>query len=99
MLCTEPVLKAPDFDRSFCLNVDASDRGIWAVLLPKGTDGQLHPVSYFSRKLNKCQKAYATIGKEAFALMSSLQHYELYITTAAAPTIVYTDHNPLTYIE
>ena len=39
-----------------------------------------------------------TIEKEALDLMSSQQNYELYITASAAPTIVYTDHLPLTFI-
>ena len=44
-MTTAPVLRLPDFDNPFCIETDASDSGIGAVLLQDG-----HPVSYFSKK-------------------------------------------------
>ena len=98
-LSTEPVLKAPEFEKQFHLTVDASDEGIGAVLMQEDDEGHLHPVSYYSKKLNKHQRMYATVEKELFALISSIRHFEIYITANAKCTKVYTDHNPLTFLE
>lgn len=36
-------------------------------------------VAYFSRKLNKHQKGYFTVEKEALTLVLAVQHFELYL--------------------
>lgn len=98
LLSHAPVLAAPVFDRPFKLAVDASDAGAGAVLLQDGNDGVEHPVSYFSKKFNPHQRVYSTIEKEALALILALKHFEVYVGSAVAPVIVYTDHNPLVFI-
>ena len=98
LLISQPVLAAPSFDRPFKLAIDASDAGIGAVLLQEGHDGMDHPVSYFSKKFTRYQAKYSTIEKEALALLLALQHFEVYLGGSNEPVIVYTDHNPLTFI-
>uniref|UniRef100_A0A671UEB7 Gypsy retrotransposon integrase-like protein 1 n=1 Tax=Sparus aurata TaxID=8175 RepID=A0A671UEB7_SPAAU len=98
LLAHAPVLAAPAFDRPFKLAVDASDAGAGAVLLQDGDDDVEHPVSYFSKKFNKHQRVYSTIEKEALALVLALKHFEVYVGSASAPVVVYTDHNPLVFI-
>ena len=97
MLMSSPIPKAPDFDKPFKLAVDASDVGIGAVLLQE-QNGVDHPVCYFSRKLDKHQKNYSTIEKEALALLLSLQHFDVYVCSSPASVVVYTDHNPLVFV-
>lgn len=98
VLANKPVLIAPDFTRPFKMAVDASDIGVGAVLLQDDDSGIEKPVSYFSRKLNKHQKAYSTVEKETLGLVLALQHFEIYITNGTGEVIVYTDHNPLTFL-
>lgn len=98
-LSTEPVLMAPEFEKPFHLAVDASNEGIEAVLMQEDNEGMLHPVSYYSKKLNKHQQVYSTVEKELFALINSIQHFEVYVTASAHPTKIYTDHNPLTFLD
>ena len=38
-------------------------------------NGVDHPVSYFSKKLNKNQKNYSTIEKECLSLILALQNF------------------------
>jgi hypothetical protein len=56
-----PVLSAPDFSKQFKLTVDTSDVGIGAALFQEHSDNVDRVVSYFSKKLTKCQQNYSTI--------------------------------------
>ena len=98
ILKSEPVLAAPDFQKAFKLAVDASDVGAGGVLLQEDESGVDHPVCYFSKKFSKCQKNYSTIEKECLALILSIQHFEVYISSSSSLVTVYTDHNPLTFL-
>ena len=99
LLASEPVLMAPNFHKPFKLAIDASDVGVGAVLLQEDSTGVDKPVSYFSKKLNKHQKAYSTIEKETLSLVLALQHFEVYLTSASGDIIVFTDHNPLVFLD
>ena len=99
MLQSTPVWTAPAFKSPFKLAIDASDVAAGAVLLQEDDQGVGHPVCYFSKKFNKSQKSYATIEKECVALVLALQHFEVYVTSSSLPIVVYSDHNPLLFID
>ena len=82
IMISRPVLKAPDFASPFQLSVDASDTGVGAMLTQFDESGHEHPVAYFSKKLDAHQKNYATIEKEALALLLALSHFEVYVTAS-----------------
>ena len=98
LLTSAPVLAMPDFERPFIIHVDASDLGLGAVLMQESIEKLEHPIGYFSQKFNKSQKNYSTSEKEALALILSLQHFEFYIVPAKFPIDIYTDHNPLVFL-
>ncbi|KAK3106890.1 hypothetical protein FSP39_002127 [Pinctada imbricata] len=98
VLMKSPVLSAPNFDKQFKLTVDASDVGIGAALFQENDDSVDRVVCYFSKKLTKCQKNYSTIEKECLALLLALQHFDVYLNVTLHPILVYTDHNPLTFL-
>uniref|UniRef100_A0A674E7Q6 Gypsy retrotransposon integrase-like protein 1 n=1 Tax=Salmo trutta TaxID=8032 RepID=A0A674E7Q6_SALTR len=97
LLTSTPVLAAPRVDLAFTLQVDASHVGAGAVLLQADVSGVERPVSFFSRKFDRCQLNYSVIEKEALALIWALQHFEVYVGSGVVPIVVYTDHNPLTF--
>ena len=97
LLSSAPVLAAPRLDRPFKLQVDASDAGAGAVLSQVDERGVERPVSYFSKKFKNYQLNYSVIEKEALALVMALQHFDVYIGSGSS-LIVYTDHNPLTFL-
>ena len=98
ILSSAPVLSTPDFCIQFKLAVDASDVAAGAVLLQEGEGNIDHPICYFSRKFSKAQRNYSTIEKECLSLVLALQHFEVYVTSPNFPVLVFTDHNPLTFI-
>ena len=60
--------------------------------------GVAHPVCYYSKKLNKHQRNYSSIEKEGLSLILALQNFEVNLATSVAPIVIFTDHNPLTFI-
>lgn len=95
VLTTAPVLCSPDFNKSFYLMCDASDVGIGSVLFQL-EDGLEHPVAYYSKKLNKCQKKYTTTEKEALAVLLSIDHFRYYLLGRHFTVI--TDHSSLVWL-
>lgn len=72
------------------LSVDASDKGVGAVLLQEGDNGVEHPISYLKKKFNRHQQVYLTIEKEALALILALKHFEVYVGSACSLTVIWT---------
>ena len=97
VLCVDPVLRVPDFSRGYKLACDASDCAVGAVLLQEDDGGIDRPIAYFSKKLSPPQTKYSTIEKEALSIVLALQHFQYYVSTSF-PTIILTDHKPLTFI-
>ena len=98
ILSSSPVLMSPNFEKRFKLSVDASDIAAGAVLQQEDEMGIDHPVSYFSKKFDKHQLHYSTIEKETLALMLALNHFDVYLCSTYEPILVFTDHNPLVFI-
>lgn len=98
LLMIPPVLRAPDFNAPFSIQVDASDHAVGAVLLQEGTTGVLHPVCYMSAKFKPHQRPYATIEKEALGLLMALEKFSVYVSNPKFTVTVYSDHNPLQFV-
>ena len=94
-----PVLRSPDFSKPFELSVDASDVGIGAMLAQPDNEGIKHPVAYYSKKITIAQQKYSTIEKETLGLILALSHFEVYLSGTSNPVKVFTDHNPLSFIQ
>ncbi|XP_066965514.1 uncharacterized protein [Macrobrachium rosenbergii] len=99
LLISSPVLKSPDFGSPFILEVDASEIGVGAVLLQRSKDFLLHPVMYSSQKFKPHQLNYSTIEKEALSLLLALEKFDTYLHSSPYTIEVYTDHQPLTFLQ
>src|SRR6201996_3784894 len=55
LVTSEPVLKHPELDKPFELEVDASGYAVGAVLLQRGKDNKRHPIAYYSNTLNAAE--------------------------------------------
>ena len=89
LITTAPVLKYFNPSKPTKLSVDASSKGLGAVLIQDN-----HPIAYASRALTRCQQHYAQIEKEMLAIAFGCTRFHQYIF--GMPTVeVETDHKPL----
>ena len=88
LICNAPVLAAPQWNKPFKVEVDASYVEAGAVLLQPDDLDVDKPVCFFSRKFNKHQLNYLVIEKETLALILALQHFSVYVS--AGPVMVFT---------
>ena len=54
-IMTEPVLKQPQLDQQFKVEVDASGYAIGAILMQRDEKGKRYPIAYFSSTLNEAE--------------------------------------------
>lgn len=95
-LTTPPVLSYPDYSKSFSLHVDACPDGLGAVIY-QNLDGKDRVIAYGSRSLTKTERNYSTYKLEFLALKWAItQRFNDYLY--GSEFVVYTDHNPLTYL-
>lgn len=94
-LINHPILAYPDYTQQFILTTDASNSGIGAIL-SQGLKSQERVVAYASRALTKAERNYSVTERECLATIWATDHYQYYLL--GAPFLIYTDHDPLTYL-
>ena len=68
------MLRLPDLDLPFEVQIDASDRALGGVLVQEG-----HPVAFENRKLNNAEQRYSTHEKEMMVVVHYLQQWIHYL--------------------
>ncbi|CAM4550735.1 unnamed protein product [Lepidochelys olivacea] len=76
---SDPVLKAPDFDKPFLVTTDVSECGVGAVLMQEGPDQEFHPVVFLSKKLSERESHWSAIEKECYAIVYALEKLHPYV--------------------
>ncbi|KAK3548528.1 hypothetical protein QTP70_013378 [Hemibagrus guttatus] len=93
---TAPILRHPDPELPFVVEVDASCSGLGAVLSQwHGKPGKLHPCAFYSRKLTAAERNYDVGNRELLAIKVALEEWRHWLEGARHPFQVLTDH--LTY--
>ena len=95
LLTSQPLLKYPDFSKTFILTVDASSEALGAVL-SQGDIGRDLPVGYASRTLTKAEFNYPVVEKELLAIVWGCKYFKEYLLGRRFSIV--TDHCPLIWI-
>ncbi|KAK3548962.1 hypothetical protein QTP70_022660 [Hemibagrus guttatus] len=96
---TAPILRHPDPDLPFVVEVDASSSGLGAVLSQRhGEPGKLHPCAFYSRKLMVAEVNYDVGNRELLAIKTALEEWRHWLEGAHHPFQVLTDHRNLEYL-
>ena len=88
MATTAPLLKYYNPQEELTIQCDASDRGLGAALLQKGS-----PVDFASRAMTETESRYAQIEKELLSVVFALDKFEQY--AHGRPVTVESDHKPV----
>lgn len=100
LLTSAPILAYPDYNQPFILETDASNEGLGAVLSQE-QDGKVKVIAYASRGLRggeRNMENYSSRKLELLALKWAISDkFREYLL--GAKFTVYTDNNPLTYLQ
>ena len=88
VITSAPALTFFDNTKETVLNVDASSKGLGAVIMQEGK-----PVAFGSKTLTSCERNYANIEREMLAIVWGTQKFHTYVY--GCRVIVETDHKPL----
>lgn len=91
-LVSRPSVQAPDFALPFILTVDASTKGLGAILSQR-QEGIEHPIAYASRTLNDSETKNAPFHLEYMAMAWACKHFKPYLL--GRRFTLRTDHKPL----
>jgi hypothetical protein len=92
-----PILAMPNLSQPFILECDASDYATGAVLSQRMTDGQVHPVAFFSKTLNDAERNYDIYDKELLAVVRPMNKWRHYLEGGEYPIEIISDHKNLLY--
>ncbi|GFS54719.1 retrovirus-related Pol polyprotein from transposon 297 [Trichonephila clavipes] len=95
-LIDKPILYAPNFEREFIVQTDASNAGMGAVLTQLTEQGEEHPILYLSKKFSEVEKRYCTTEKECASIVFAIKRLHYYLDGNSF--LVMTDHNPLVWL-
>ena len=79
------------------IQTDASKLGTGAVLLQQDAAGVSHPCAYLSQALVGAEQNYQVYDLELLAVICALKAWRSYLISPVAPTVIYTDHQNITY--
>ena len=85
-----------DMAKPFNVFVDSSDYCVGGILTQTDSEGREQPVAFASNKLTPTQQRWATIEKEAYAALWSLQKFKHWIF--GSKVTLHSDHNPITFL-
>jgi hypothetical protein len=81
----------PDFSKTFCIETDASNKGVGAVLMQEG-----HPLAFISKPLGPRTQGLSTYEKEYLAILTAIDYWRSYLQQAEF--IIYTDQKSLVHL-
>jgi len=94
---TRPLLVAPDLDKEFRVEADASNFATGGVLSIECEDGKWQPVTYISKSLNETERNYEIHDKEMLAVIRCLEAWRYFLEGTMGKFEIWSDHKNLEY--
>ena len=96
---TRPVLVAPDLDKEFRVEAEASNYATGGVLSMKCSNDLWRPVAFISKSLSNTERNYKIHDKEMLAVIRCLESWRHFLEETAVKFEVWTDHKNLEYVK
>ena len=84
-------------DAQITVETDTSDYTVAAILSITLSDGEIHPIAFYSRTLTTSELNYDTHDKELLTIYESFRTWRHYLEGSTTPIDVITDHKNLEY--
>ena len=84
------MLKQPQLDQQFEVEVDASGYAIGAILMQRDEKVKRHPIAYFSSTLNEAEQNYDIYTLELYTIVRALRHWRPFLAGSPHKVIVHT---------
>ena len=94
---SEPVLKCPDPEKLFELEVNMSAFAVGAVLIQRDKQGRQRHAGYFSKMLNETERNYDIWDHKFMAVILTLRFWRHLLQGSPHKVVVLTDHTNLQY--
>jgi len=92
-----PVLVAPDLDKEFRVEADASNYATGGVLSMKCSDDLWRPIAFISKSLSDTERNYEIHDKEMLAIVRCLEAWRHFLEGTIVKFEIWTDHKNLEY--
>ena len=96
-LTSAPVLMMPDQTKPFQIECDALKYASGAVLTQLDNNRDQHPIAFLLKNFNKTERNYELYNRELLAIIRALEEWWHYIQGSGHTTIIYSDHQNLTF--
>jgi len=94
---TKPVLAAPDLDKEFRVEADASNYATGGVLSMKCSNELWRLVTFISKSLSDTERNYEIHDKEMLAVVRCLEVWRHFLEETVVKFEIWTDHKNLEY--
>ena len=91
-LLEAPALRHFDQLRQISVITDGSDYALSGIVHQPDDDGRLHPVAFYSRRMQPAEINYDAGDKEALAIVATFKHFRPWLLGSRHPVILLCDH-------
>src|SRR5258705_6912919 len=96
-ITSTPMLTFPSRSSLFCLECDASNFAMGAILSQQQEDGLFHPIGFMSKSFSNMKQNYQIHDKEMLVIMHALEEWRHFLEGSNQKLKIHTDHKNLSY--
>src|SRR5260221_3619575 len=94
-----PMLAFPSKSGPFCLECNASNFTMGAVLSQQQEDGLFHPIGFMPKSFSDMERNYQIHDKEMLAIMHALEEWRYFLEGSDQKFEIHMDHKNLSYFQ